>query len=101
MGASLLDSLLVTPEPTFDLSQIGPATRIAIRTFLRAYDRETRLLAERLSFRRVTGAERRHYERELQGWHDTRREILTRSYQPPYVPGSGLRERAGHSEVNA
>lgn len=93
-----------TPTSEPDFSQLGPATRLAIRTGLQVCEKEIRLLEEKLTFKHVRGRDRTFYERELHGWRDAHHRLLTQHHPKPYVSGqreSGRADDGGASNGDA
>lgn len=93
----------MTEAPTLagevDFAELGPATRLAIKTGLAACDREIRLLEERLTFPSARGTRRRQLERDLAEWRAARTELLTHPYPRPYKPGQSSTSSAGGEET--
>jgi hypothetical protein len=87
-----------TPAGERDLSELGPGMRAVVRAGVAACDAEIRRLEGKLRLRRVRGSERAHYERELDGWRETRRELVSPSFVSPAESGQPLHESAGGEE---
>ena len=81
-----------TAEPEF--ADLGPATRLAIRTGLKACDDAIVQLEDRECFRALSPQE----AFDLRDWKDARHKILTQPYPLPYEHGRERREQDSGSQ---
>ncbi len=85
-------------EHEVDFSQLGPATRLAIKVGLNACDAGISEAEEKLAILSMGNREREHWRNELHGWKVTRHQLLTQDYPLPYKPNSAYREPGSATE---